>query len=110
MDATAEQSDVRCQPSNILLIVSFAISILTALGLMIEVGFGHIPVIYPVLLAAFPVALVVHNADFAKRLFDVVCPTVAMKGVFIAEAALLLVIGAMRSSPPRTRRPGTSSS
>jgi hypothetical protein len=84
--------DDRCQPNSTLLIVAFVFSILTALAIVIQVGFGQQPVIYPILLAFFPIALAIHNTDFAKQVFDVICPSVAQKAVFVTSVVLIATI------------------
>ena len=84
-----------CDPNPNLMIIAFVFSVLTAFALIIEVGFGHRPVVYPVLLLLFLVALMARNANFAERLFGLVCPTAVMKGLFVADVAVVALINMM---------------
>eukprot|EP00798_Chlamydomonas_sp_ICE-L_P019560 gene19560-26242_t len=60
---------------------------------MVQAGFGQRPVIYPVLLAFFPIAFVIHNLEFAGQILDMICPTLELKATMITELCLLVLIG-----------------
>ena len=80
-----------CRTSSVLLIVAFSIAIAVTVAMLLQISFGSVPRLYPILALGFPLMLLLHNMDVIRTMADLFLPGAVNKALYITILVVQVV-------------------